>query len=145
MNAPDPFLDEAEPVLGIAAVAIQPVPMIVLVVDDSQDDELVSVIAAAKKVPADDFGGGWGSRVFPQVAARFTLERLSGGFIRRWILPGLDDQIIEISQQPHYVAVLPKELAGDLSQFTDVSRLGGAIIAAVHPTVALVAARAAGL
>ena len=38
-------------------------PLIVLVVEDSEDDELTSIIAEASAVPSPDYRGGWGAMV----------------------------------------------------------------------------------
>jgi hypothetical protein len=113
-------------------------PVVLIVVDDSEDDELVSIMATASNVPADDFGGGWASGLFSGVV-RFKLERLSGGFEREWTLPGLNEDVVAASTQSHYVGLLPLEMAGDLSSFqvSDLNRLRGGMIVQAHATTAL--------
>ena len=136
MTDSDDFIQDAVEAHGVAAIHPAGVPpVIIVVVDDSEDDELVSIIARASKVPAEDFTGGWDGS--PRDGARFTLQRLSGGFQRRWLLPGINHDLVACAQEPHYVAVLPAEIAGDLSGFADINRLGGAIIVAAEATDAL--------
>ena len=57
--------------------------MVLLVVDDSADDELVSIFARQDMVPAPDYGGGWSSSLTSGIL-RFTLERVSGGLRCDW-------------------------------------------------------------
>jgi hypothetical protein len=111
--------------------------VVILVVDDSDDDKLVSIIANADTAPTEDFGGSWRGTL--SGAVTFTLTRLSGGFERQWPLTALAQEIVDASVQDHYVAVLPEDLAGDLSNFTadDLNRLRGGMIVATYGTQAL--------
>jgi hypothetical protein len=69
--------------------------MLVLVVDDSADDELVSVLAAANMVPAHGYGGAWAAQVTPGVLTiKFTLVRLGGGWERAWTFPNPPDELL---------------------------------------------------
>jgi hypothetical protein len=140
VRAYDAFLEGTSPALGIALVVGSDPPLIILVVNDSMDDELVSVIAHATNAPADDFVGAWAARLYPAITVRFTLARLSGGFERQWTLDAVNHEIAKATSVQHLVAVLPDEIAGDLSRFTDLSRLGAAVIVSTSRSPALIAA-----
>ncbi len=118
--------------------------MLVLVVDDSADDELVSVLAVANIVPAHGYGGAWAAQITPGVLTiKFTLVRLGGGWERAWTFPNPPDELLgPIIGGAHHVAILPREFAGDLSKLDPVT-LGGSIIIEAVASEAVAAARAA--
>ena len=131
-------LSDAPLANGVGVVPGSDPPVVLLVVDDSADDELVSIFAREDMVPAPDYGGGWSSSLTSGIV-RFTLERVSGGFRRDWRLPGLTAEIAGATSVAHLVALAPAELAGDRQHFTveDLHRFRGGLIVAAHPTIAL--------
>jgi hypothetical protein len=139
-----PFLDGANPVLGAAVMPREAphLPMVVLVVDDSGDDELAAVIAEATNVPADGYGGGWAAQVTQDtLTVKFILVREGAGWERAWTFPDPPaDMLDAITGGEHNVAVLPRELAGDLTELNPAS-LGGSIIIDAQPSEAVTAAR----
>jgi hypothetical protein len=111
-------------------------PIIVVVVDDSEDDELVSVFARASRVPADHLRASW---AFELTAGqvRLSLADPRGGFRRDWHASQLSSAIVTAARERHYVAILPEELAGDLSSDVDVCRLAGSAVVQSSATTAL--------
>jgi hypothetical protein len=146
-DAAERFHGDAAPVLD-ARLIPRPdqLPLLVLVVDDSDDDELVSVIADAATVPASGYEGAWTARatVFePSLAIKFHLTRAGDGWVRRWTLEDPAGDILDtITDLTHNVAVLPKELAGDQPGLL-LTSLGGAIIVEAPATPQIGVARAA--
>jgi hypothetical protein len=144
---PDPhFLDGANPVLGTAIVLRDEpeLPIVVLVVEDSEDDELVSVMAEATDCPATGYGGAWAAQVKPDgLTIKFLLIRLGGGWERAWTFPNPPEQMLDaIGGGPHHVAILPRELAGDLDKLAPAS-LGGSVIIEAQASESVRAAREA--
>jgi hypothetical protein len=140
------FLDGANPALAGALVplAAPQIPMVVLVVDDSQDDELTTAVAEASNVPADGYGGAWASQATTQdglTMVKFVLIRLGSGWERAWTLPSPPAEMLDaITGGAHHVAILPRELAGDLDEL-NVASLGGSLIVEAQPSEAVAAAR----
>jgi hypothetical protein len=110
--------------------------IIVVVVDDSADDELVSVLARASRVPAADLRASWAFEVTAG-QVRLTLADPRGGFRRDWHASPLSNPIVSAARERHYVAILPEELAGDVSSGVDVRRLAGAAVVQSSATTAL--------
>jgi hypothetical protein len=110
--------------------------IIVVVVDDSDDDELVSVLAHASRVPAADLRASWAFEVTAG-QVRLTIADPRGGFRRDWHVPQLSNPMVSAARERHYVAILPDELAGDLSSGLDVCRLAGAAVIHSSATTAL--------
>jgi len=117
-----------------------------LVVDDSDDDEVASLVAREDRVPSPNFGGVWGTgqRDGNWVAA-FRLIQLGGGIERRWFTSNIERPLLEaILEVPHLVAVMPTEIAGDATRMEDMlPRLGGSLLVLVEhasPQVAQVLA-----
>lgn len=142
----DQFLQGANPVLGMALVG----DVVILVVDDSEDDELVAEIAQeveADIVPSQRFGGGWSTQaklMSKTLLLKFHLIRIGGGMERQWTVPEAPAGILDaISEGPHYVAVLPRELAGDLTEVNPASVGGAMIVQVVGGSEAVSKARAA--
>jgi hypothetical protein len=113
--------------------------IIVVVVDDSDDDELVSVLAHASRVPADHLQASW---TFDLAAGQLqlTLADSRHDFRRDWDVSGLTSLAGTAARKRHYVAILPDELAGDLSSPIDVSRLAGSAVVQSPATTALTVA-----
>src|SRR5262249_47461149 len=107
-------------------------PMIILVVDDSDDDELAHAVAREDQVPAEHFGGLWGSQ--DADSATFQLVGLSGAMERTLVIDSVDDELIRaILDVPHLVAIMPSEIAGDARTVEDMTpRLGGALIVEIE-------------
>lgn len=120
-------------------------PMVVLVVQDADDDELVSVLSEATMVPAEGYGGGWAVQIAEgALTIKFHLIRLGGGWERAWTYPDPPDVMLHaVTGGEHHVAILPRELAGDLGELNPAS-LGGSIIVEVQPSESVSAARTAG-
>jgi hypothetical protein len=108
--------------------------VIVLVVDDSADDEITARVASEGNVPSEHFGGVWGTgqRGGCWLLA-FQLVELGGGVERQWFTDNIYRELLEaILEVPHYVALMPSEIAGDARTREDVlRRLGGALFVQV--------------
>lgn len=88
--------------------------MIILVVDDQDDDELAAIVARENMVPADNFGGVWGTGQRDGYwLVAFQLIELGGGAERRFftgnVHPELLDAVLDV---PH----LGVRGAGDLAR-----------------------------
>jgi hypothetical protein len=122
------------PPLGVTKV---PDPaIIVVVVNDSDDDELVSVLARASRVPAADLRAAWAFE-FTTGQLRLTLVDPGGCFRRDWHASQLSGPIVAAARERHYVAFLPDELAGDFSSGVDVCRHAGSAVVKSSATTAL--------
>lgn len=108
--------------------------VIVLVVDDGADDEITARVASEGNVPSEHFGGVWGTgqRDGAWLLA-FQMIELGGGVERRWFTDNIHRELLEaILEVPHYVAVMPSEIAGDARTLEDaLPRLGGALFVQV--------------
>jgi hypothetical protein len=140
----DYFLRGANPVIGMALAG----DVVILIVDDQEDDDLVAEIAqevGADVVPSQRFGGGWSSQtkfMSKSLLLKFHLIRFDGEMERQWTVPEAPSEILDtISGSSHYVAVLPRELAGDLADVNPAS-VGGAMIVQVDASEAVSKARA---
>jgi hypothetical protein len=139
------FLDGANPMLGAALVpGPLGLPLVVVVVDDTDDDELVAVMAEENNVPADGYGGAWAAQVAQDgLTIKFLLIRRGASWERTWTYPDPPDEMLDaITQGEHHVAVLPRELAGNLEDFNPHS-LAGAVFIDAQPSESVAAARAA--
>lgn len=109
--------------------------IIVLVVDDSDDDELPAAIAREDHVPAENFGGLWGTgQRDGHWLVGFQLIELRAGLERQYFTDNIHRPLLEaILDVPHLVAILPRELAGAASTAEDMApRLGGAMMVEVE-------------
>lgn len=90
-------------------------PVIALVIDDGQDDEVTAAVAEETMVPSDRFDGLWGSGERDgHYLLAFRLIETAGGVERTWTTDNIHRPLLEaILTVPHLVALLPKELAGD--------------------------------
>lgn len=108
--------------------------IIVLVVDDTHDDELASVVARENIVPAEHFGGVWGAgQRHGNWTVGFVLIELGAGddgIERQFVTDNIHRELLDaIRDVPHYVAIMPTEIAGDARPFNDIApRFGGALI-----------------
>jgi hypothetical protein len=139
----DRFLRGANPVIGMALAG----DVVILVVDDQEDDDLVAEVAqevGADVVPSQRFGGGWSSQakfMSKSLLLKFHLIRFDGEMERQWTVPEAPPEILDtISGGSHYVAVLPRELAGNLADVNPAS-VGGAMIVQVDASEAVSKAR----
>jgi hypothetical protein len=104
--------------------------VIVLVIDDSADDEITARVASEGHVPSEHFGGVWGTGQRDGCwLLVFQLIELGGGIERRWFTDNIYRELLEaVLEVPHYVALMPSEIAGDARTKDDVlPRLGGAL------------------
>ncbi len=109
-------------------------PIIVLVVDDRDDDELVAIIARERQVPSPRFGGVWGAgRHDGQRVVALQLSELGGDFERQWFTRDIRRELLEmILVVPHLVAIMPHEVAGDANTVeTVLPRLEGSLLVQV--------------
>jgi hypothetical protein len=109
--------------------------IIVLVVDDSDDDELTGVIAREDRVPSPNFGGVWGSgQAEGHWLVAFHLIQLGGGVERQWFTSNIHRPLLEaVLDVPHLVGILPEEIAGNAKTAEEIApRLGGALLLEVE-------------
>lgn len=131
--------------MGLAAP--DELPIIVLVVEDRDDDELVAIIARERHVPSPHFRGVWGAgRHDGQRIVALQLIDLNGGTERRWFTRDIRRELLQmILVVPHLVAIMPREMAGDANTAeTVLPRLAGSLLAQVDegsPPVAEVLAQ----
>lgn len=105
--------------------------IIVLVVDDSDDDELTAIIAREDHVPSPNFGGVWGSgQTEGHWLVAFHLIQLGGGVERQWFTDNIHRPLLEaVLDVPHLVAIVPEEIAGEAKTAEELApRFGGALI-----------------
>jgi hypothetical protein len=105
--------------------------IIILVIDDSEDDELIGVIAREDHVPSPNFGGVWGSgQSRGHWLVAFHLIQLGGGVERQWFTDNIHRPLLEaVLDVPHFVAIVPKEIAGDAKSPEEMApRFGGSLI-----------------
>jgi hypothetical protein len=127
-DAVDRFLADAKPASGVGFVPrARSWPIVVLVVDDSDDTELASSLAAVKSVAASDYDGSWSAMVEgTRPIVKFRLIRRDGKWARQWTYRDPDGSVLNaISAGLHHVAIVP--LVGDLSEFV-CEGLRGAIV-----------------
>jgi len=117
-------------------------PIVVLVVDDRDDDELVAIIARERQVPSPGFGGVWGAgRHDGNRIVALQLSEVGGGVERRWFTQDIRRELLEmILVVPHLVAIMPAEVAGDANTAEAVvPRLRGSLLVQVDERAAPVA------
>jgi hypothetical protein len=132
---------DAWPAVGVGLVpTTQAKPLVVLIIDDSDDDELASVLASTEGA-ADGYDGAWSARITDErLTICFQLMRRDDGWEREWTYSEPGGSILNaITARDHHVAIVP--VIGDLSKFVRVGR-GGAIVVATEASVAVASARA---
>lgn len=123
-----------KPPLGVTRV--RDPAIIVVVVDDYADDELVSVLARASRVPAAHLRASWAFELTGG-QVQLTLADARGHFRRDWDVSGLTSLAATAARERHYVGILPDELAGDVSSPVEVCRLAGSAVVQSSATTAL--------
>lgn len=105
--------------------------IIILVVDDSEDDELTAILAREDGVPSLNFGGVWGSgQADGNWLVGFHLIQLGGGVERQWFTDNIHRPLLKaVLDVPHLVAIVPEEIAGEAKTAEEIiPRFGGALI-----------------
>jgi hypothetical protein len=108
--------------------------LLILVVDDSHDNELTAAIAREDIVPSSNFGGVWGTgQMDGNWLIAFRLIELGGGLDREWFTSNIHRSLLEaVVEVPHLVAIVPKEIAGDATTAESIAlRLGGSMVVQV--------------
>jgi hypothetical protein len=116
--------------------------IIVEVIDDSEDDQMAAVFATEDTVSSARFDGLWGSdRREGCWLIELRLRERGGGIERQWFTDNLHRELLEaILDVPHYVAVMPEELAAGAQTGEEIlQRLAGALIFEVEDRSPLVA------
>lgn len=112
-------------------------PTLVLVIDDSNDIDLMTAIAqggAQSRV----FAGAWSALIDGDGdVARFHLIEVVGDLERSWTLPDWASAQLTVAQGEHLVALLPRELAGDGDGDMSATVLASALIVRVAPSEAV--------
>jgi hypothetical protein len=109
--------------------------VIVLVVDDTDDDDLAHAVAREDMVASENFGGVWGAgQREGNVVVGFALIQLGGGLERQWYTDNIHRELLEaILDVPHTVAIMPREIAGGAKTPREVaSRFGGSLLVEVE-------------
>lgn len=135
------FLAHARPAVGVGLVPRrQAKPLIVLIVDDSDDEELASVLASTEAAPGG-YDGAWSVEVIDEAPTiGFRLMRRDHEWEREWTHAEPGASILHaIAARDHHVAVVP--VIGDLGEFVREGR-GGAIVVDTEAAGAVVAAQA---
>ncbi len=98
-----------------------------LVVDDSDDPELTSLLAGGEGVAPTDYDGSWSAHTDGDgLVVEFLLAGRDRGWERRWTYTDPGGSVLNaIAAGVHHVAVVP--LVGDLSDFVREG-LRGAIV-----------------
>jgi hypothetical protein len=128
-DAASRFLADANPANGVGFVPhAQGQPIVVLVVDDSDDGELARVLADNDAVAGADYGGAWSAQVNGErLIVKFRLIRRDGEWERRWTYTDPGGSVLDaITAGSHHVAIMP--LVGDLSEFVREGLRGGIIV-----------------
>lgn len=102
-------------------------PIIVLVVDESDDAELALLLGGGEGVAATDYEGSWSAHDDGmRVIVEFRLLRRGGEWERQWKYTDPGGSVLNaIAAGTHHVAIVP--LVGDLSEFVR-DGLRGAIV-----------------
>jgi hypothetical protein len=140
-DALDRFLADASPASGVGFVPrAGGQPIVVLVVDDSDDPELASLLAGGERVAASDCDGSWTSWVDDtRLVVKFALAGRGGGWERRWTYTDPGGSVLNaITSGVHHVAIVP--LIGDLSDFVREG-LRGAIVVDAQASESIASAR----
>jgi hypothetical protein len=122
------------PVIATAIVPGRQDLVIVLVVDDSGDDELTAAMASQKDVPSERWRGAWKGEVRllgddNGDTATFVLLDQETEREREWAMENWDLSVLEAAASgDHYVALLPVELAGGLAQLNPKVLMGALIV-----------------
>jgi hypothetical protein len=127
-DAVDRFLADASPASGVGFVPrARRQPIVVLVVDDTEDVELASLLAGGADAAATGYDGSWSAQADgTRLIVKFGLIRRGGGWERRWTYADPGGSVLNaITTGVHHVAIVP--LAGDLSDFVREG-LRGAIV-----------------
>lgn len=130
----------ASPAVGVGLVPRrQAKPLIVLIVDDSHDDELASVLASTE-APAGGYDGAWSVQVIDERRTiSFRLMQRDHQWEREWTHPEPGASILHaIAARDHHVAIVPA--IGDLSEFVREGR-GGALVVDTEAAGAVVSAQ----
>jgi hypothetical protein len=109
-------------------------PIIVLVIDDTTDDEFASIVAREDMRPSDNFTGRWGTgELNGNWTIDFHLLEVGGRADRRFFTDNIHRELLDwVLTVPHTVALLPAELAAEARTLEDVvPRLGGALAVGV--------------
>src|SRR5271155_4851379 len=142
MSAVVRSLPNPNPATGVGLVpSTHGLPIVVLVVDDSEDRVLASVLASDETMAARDYDGTWSAQVNGErLTIRFHLTRRDGQWERNWTYADPGAGVLEaITAGSHRVSLVPA--TGDLSDFVREG-LGGAIIVETQASGAIVAAHA---
>ncbi len=140
-EAHERFLANARPASGVGFVPrARRQPIVVLVVDDSEDPALTSLLAGEEGCPATDYDGSWSALLGGTgLVVKFLLARRDGGWERRWTYTDPGGSVLNaITARAHHVAIVP--LVGDLSDFVREG-LRGAIVVDVQPSESVASAR----
>lgn len=115
-------------------------PILVLVVDDSDDPELASLLAGGEGVAGTDYEGVWSAQVDGAgLVLEFLLARRDRGWMRRWTYTDPGGSVLNaITAGAHHVAIVP--LIGDLSDFVREG-LRGAIVVDAQASESISSAR----
>jgi len=130
----------AVPAVGVATVPrAQANAFVVIVVDDSDDQELACVLASADE--ATGYGGAWSAQVSSrELHIRFHVVRRGAAWERLWTCPNPSEDVLDaVTAGAHQVAILP--LVGDLSQFVEEG-VGGGLMIEAQASRSVAAARA---
>lgn len=106
-----------------------------LVIDDSEDDDIAGVCARENMAPSDSYSGVWRSGERDgSYLADFHLVELGGGLERRWVTDNIHRPLLEaIVTVPHLVAIMPDEIAGTANTAEDLlPRLAGSLLVEVQ-------------
>jgi len=131
----------ASPAVGVGLVPRrQAKPLIVLIVDDSRDDELASVLASTETA-AGRYEGAWSVQVIDErLTIGFRLMRRDDEWQREWTHPEPGASMLQaITARDHHVAIVP--VIGDLREFVREGH-GGAIVVDTAAAGAVVSAEA---
>jgi len=101
--------------------------IIVLIVDDSDDDDLAYVLASKNAAP-NGYRGAWRAQVTGErLTVEFRLARRDDDWERLWTYPEPGQGIVnEITAHNHRVAIVP--VIGDLSEFVRDGERGALIV-----------------
>jgi hypothetical protein len=128
-DAASRFLADANPASGVGFVPrAQGHPIVVLVVDDSDDGELACVLAGNYQVAGTGYRGAWSAHVNDErLIVKLRLIRRDGQWERQWTYTDPGGSVLDsITAGTHHVAIMP--LAGDLSEFVRDGVGGGIIV-----------------